>query len=363
MSSAQIVAVDLRRNTAAPQYGISRYARNLVHAARSMAPRDLEVRPVDLAGSANWGTERPFLTRGGADWRSRVVQEQIDLRRLSKETDLLHLPWFEGPFAPRLRHVVSVHDLDTVDHPASYGWRFRAYYNTLLRAYVRTAAALIVPSQATADAVQRHWPRAVRRCSVVPLGVDPVFRPDGPAEQAWPERRLVLYTGGFGARKRLGDLISAFEVVARRIDDVVLVMTGSAPPALREQSSRSPVGGRIHFTGPCDDARLAGLYRRATVVAYPSSMEGFGFPIVEGFASGTPVVTTAAGSVLEIAQDAAITLAVGDVASLAEAVQSVIENREGVNDRLTAAGLRRAKQYTWNATAARTLDVYRAALS
>jgi glycosyltransferase involved in cell wall biosynthesis len=354
------IAVDARRNTWAPQYGISRYARNLLRAIFSAAPEDLRVRPVDLEGSLLWSDAEPILVQPGHSLSNRIRQEQVDLPRRADEFDLLHLPWYEGPVWPRRPHVVAVHDLDTLEHPQHYRRRFRAYYNSLLRIYAHSAARLIAPSHATKEAITHRWPRA--RCTVIPLGVDPIFSPNGdryPVRD--PGARVIAYTGGYNGRKRLGDLLRAFEAVAQERGDVTLVMTGSPPPDAQFEVERSPAASRIEITGYLPDAELAAVYRAADVIVYPSTVEGFGFPVVEAFGSGTPVIATATGSIPEVAGDAALLVALGDVNSLAEGIARVLDD-SGVASNLQSAGLQRAERYGWRRTAELTLDCWREVL-
>ena len=354
-----VVGVDVRRNTWAPQYGISRYQRNLLTAMLALAPSDLTVAAIDLEGSDAWQTGAVLRTRAGHSMADRMLQEQVDMRRLRGTVELLHLPWYEGPLLPRVPHVVSVLDLDTLTGRAGYRWRFRSYYNTLLRAYVHSARLIIAPSEATAETLRRRWPR--QRYVVTLLGIDPVFSPERRPLAILPGRRVVLYTGGYGARKRTDDLLAAFGRVAANRDDVDLVMSGTPPPEVLAAIGRSPARTRVHVTGYLDDDALANLYVRASLAVYPTTLEGFGFPVVEAFASGTPVVATRAGSVAEIAGQAGRLVAIGDSDALGAAMFDVLDD-PATQQAMRAAGLARAREFSWETTARRTLDAYRAAL-
>jgi len=354
-----VVGIDLRRNAWAPQYGISRYARNLLIAMHALAPPDLDVVPIDIAGSGVWDPGPVLRTRPRHSMTARMLQEQVDMRRMRRRLDLIHLPWYEGPLMPATPHVVSVLDLDTIDGRATYNWRFRAYYNTLLRAYLRTARIIITPSQATTDALRERWPRP--RYVTVPLGVDPIFSPDREPLRIAGEQRVVLYTGGYGPRKRIDDLLTAFGHIAKAHGDVDLVLSGAAPVEFLDAIARSSHPDRVHVTGYLTDAQMADLYVRASVVLYPTTLEGFGFPVVEAFASGTPVVATSVGSIPEIAGDVAWLVPMGDAQALTTAALTVLED-EAAAARMRAAGLARALTFDWASTAALTLDAYRAAM-
>lgn len=352
------VLFDVRRATWYPEVGISRYARGLLTAMLDLAPPELRIAPIDLTGSMHWEaapTSRVGRTHGMA---ARVIQEQLRMHLLSRRADVMHLPWFEGPIKPRCPLVVTVHDLDTVLHPERYPWRFRAYYNSLLRTYVRTAAAIIVPSFASLDALEARWPG--RPYVQMYYGVDPVFNSsaDGPID---PDDRFLLYTGGWGQRKRIDVLLRAFELVTAADPDVYLVVTGDPGPEERQLIAKAKTE-QIVLSGRVSDERLAELYSQAAAVVYPSALEGFGFPIIEAFACGTPVVALSAGSVPEIAGDAALLIEGDDPGDVAAAVLSLLED-EGLRRDFSSRGKARAAEFTWARTAERTLQVYRQVIS
>jgi glycosyltransferase involved in cell wall biosynthesis len=353
------VLLDVRRATWRPDQGLSRYARNLVEAVRALAPPDIRLVPLDVAGSPHWRDMSPVAVGRGHSLGARMLQEQWGMARAGAKADLLHLPWYEGPARPGCPLVVSVHDLDTLERPDGYRWRFRAYYNSLLRLYVRTARRILVPSRASLESLEQRWPG--RPYVHVPLGVDARFFSQ-PAEAATQPARTILYPGGFGIRKRLPDLVAAFERVAEKDGDVRLVVTG-APDGDDERLLRSGrFASRVDLVGSVSEDRLAELYRDAAVVAYPSEGEGFGFPVLEAFASGTPVVACDSGSVPEVAGGAALLVPPRRPGDLADALASVLSDA-GLRDRLCTAGRERAQAFSWKQVAARTLDVYREAVA
>jgi glycosyltransferase involved in cell wall biosynthesis len=352
------VLLDVRRATWRPHLGISRYARALLNAIGGLKPADLRIAPVDLAGSAEWSDLEPVEVRGNQSFVGRMAQEQVSMALATRHADLLHLPWYEGPALPRCPLVVSVHDTDTVDRPRGHRWRFRAYYNSLLRIYVRTARRILVPSQASMDALESRWPG--RPYVLVPLAVDEVFVPQPGGGK--PRSPVVLYSGGFEQRKRLPDLLAAFDEIAQREPDVRLVITGEPDEEALRGVKSAKAGDRIDLVGRVDEPSLAELYRTAAVVAYPSEREGFGFPVLEGFASGTPVVACDSGSVPEVAGGAALLVPPRSPRDLADALHSVLTD-SAVAERLRAAGLQRARAFSWERTARLTLDAYREALA
>jgi glycosyltransferase involved in cell wall biosynthesis len=352
------VGIDLRRATWAPQVGISRYSRCLLNAMLALGPSDLELRPLDLAGPERYQGANSIRVGRGHHFVERFVQEQIAMARVTRGIELLHLPWYEGPVRASCPLVVNVHDLDTIENRDGYSLRFRTYYNTLLRIYLRTARRVIVPSNATLEALKSRWPRG--RYVLIPYGVDPVF--EKPSEQTPNSGSpYILYSGGFGARKRLSDLLEAFDRIAETESDVRLVIVGAAPQDFLRAVAGTAARERIDLMGYVEDRQLVSLYQSASVVAYPSVLEGFGFPVLEAFATGTPVVATRAGSIPEIAGDACLLVRPASPDELAEALLAVLRD-DGLAARLAAAGHERAGRYSWTETARQTLALYRTVL-
>jgi glycosyltransferase involved in cell wall biosynthesis len=185
-------------------------------------------------------------------------------------------------------------------------------------------------------------------------GIDDVFtsavaRPDA--------GRYLLYTGGWGQRKRIDVLLDAFERVASAEPDVRLVLTGDPGPHERALIAATK-SDRVDLVGRVSDERLAELYAGAAALLYPSALEGFGFPVVEAFACGAPVIALRAGSVPEVAGDAAILIDGDDSGDVADAALEVLRD-QGLASDLVSRGRARSKEFTWTRTADRTLQVYR----
>ena len=159
---------------------------------------------------------------------------------------------------------------------AAYSWRFRAYYNSLLRLQIRRAARIIVPSEATLDAVTHRFPGAP--VVLIPQGIDDVFFAPGTQRCPPSAPPMILYTGGYGYRERVGDLLRAFELVRSRYPEASLVLTGRPPEGLATSIALVAGSNRIETTGIVSDTELARLYRRAAVVAYPSGPRGVRLP-------------------------------------------------------------------------------------
>jgi glycosyltransferase involved in cell wall biosynthesis len=238
--------------------------------------------------------------------------------------------------------VLTVHDLSFERDSSVMNRADRVVFRTVVPRSARRAAVVIAVSERTrADLVELYGIPS-ERIVVTPHGVDPLFRPDGSARAEY-----LLFVGAVQQRKDPLAALSAAEGAGLR-----LVVVGPAKdPALARELHRRGASVR----GWVEKEELAELYRGAAALVLPTRYEGFGLPVLEAMASGTPVVTTPDAALREVAGDAAV---YADRDGLADAVRSALERRT----ELAAAGLARARRFSWQETARRTADAYRAAL-
>ena len=239
--------------------------------------------------------------------------------------------------------IVTVQDVSFEREPALMSQKDRLAFRLAVPRAVRRAARVLAISERTKRDVVELYGVPEEKVVVTPLGVDPVFtRVDGDA------REYALFVGAVQARK---DPLAA--LAAARDAGLPLVVVGPAKePRLVEQLRR----GGADVRGYVSKDELAALYRGAACVILPSRYEGFGLTVLEAMASGTPVVATPDEALQEVAGDAAL---FADRDDLADAVKHALRDR----DRLVAAGLERAKRFTWAETARKTLAVYREVLA
>lgn len=248
------------------------------------------------------------------------------------------------PFGFRGRSVVTLHDLSFETDPHAMGRLDRIVFRAVVPRAARGANHVLVVSERTRRDVERLYGVPAERVTVTPNGVDPCFAPGSSPEKGG----YLLFVGAVQRRK---DPLAALE--AARVVGLPLVVAGpEKEPAL---AGRLRAGG-ADLRGYVSQQELADLYRGAAVLVLPSRFEGFGLPVLEAMASGTPVVAAPEPALREVAGDAAVYAEDGDFGA---AVRRALEER----GRLSAAGLERARLFSWEETARRTAEVYRQVLA
>jgi glycosyltransferase involved in cell wall biosynthesis len=237
--------------------------------------------------------------------------------------------------------VVTVHDLSFERDPKLLGPKDRFVFKTVVPRAVRGAAALIAVSERTKADLVEIYGASPDRITVAHHGIDPAFTPGGTPDS------YALFVGSIQARK--DPLAAADAAAAAGLRFVVAGPTRDRD--LAEELARRGADLR----GYLDKPALADLYRGAACLVLPSRYEGFGLPVLEAMACGTPVVAAPEPALREVGGDAAL---YAEPPQLADALRQAVRERE----RLAAAGLERAKAFSWSETARRTLDVYRGVL-
>lgn len=286
--------------------------------------------------------------------------------------DLVHDPTGVTPFlfgAGGARMVVTVHDVIAWTCQGVSSRLGTVIYRYWLPNLLGKRAKAIV----TASSQSRHdilkYLRVSSDClRIIPYGIGQCFEPL-PAQVASRhlEQRFgvsgsyILYVGALTQRKNIQGALEAFSLVVRRNPSLRFIIAG--PPSWKQSpvqstSERLGIADKILLTGPVGDADLVALYNGADLLVFPSLYEGFGLPPLESMACGTPVVCSNAASLPEVVGDAAITVDPHDTEALAEAIKRVLSDPELAQE-MREKGLGRAKQFTWEDTARKTLAVYR----
>jgi len=301
--------------------------------------------------------------------------EQVGIVRAGarEHIDLLHCPYWSNPLWSPWPTVVTVHDVIQFVLP-EYAWRkiSRVYFGLVSRA-ARRAEAIITVSERSKEDIVNLLAVAPERIHVIGNAVDDSFYP---VRDAWllgavRERygigsRFILYFGGFDLRKNVPRLIEAYARLPEHVRrEYQLVIAGRYQhlghplfPDPRATVQRLGLEGNVIFTGQIREQDKAPLYSAATVFAFPSLYEGFGIPVLEAMACGTPVVTSNRSALPEVAGDAGLLVDPYDTEAISAGLADLVEQQK-LRDELARRGLDRARRFTWRQVAEQTVRVYR----
>lgn len=294
-------------------------------------------------------------------------RERAELHHVLDHSYAHMLRWLD----PR-RTIVTVHDLYPCRLLNAGEANARSRMRNLILQWVMTALReavhVIVDSEFTKSEVRRWLDYSEARITVVPLGGDHVEVPleEGEADRLFPRlglpcaARFILHVGSCDERKNILTLLRAFSRLRALTGEglYLLQVGGRFTRAHREVIRRL---GIEHYVRQCADLsweQLAAIYRRAALLLFPSTYEGFGLPVLEAMRMGTPVVALAAGAVPEVLGDAGVLVRENDAEAFAEAAARVLED-EQVRGELVERARRRARSFTWRETARQVLAVYR----
>ena len=339
------------------QTGNETYVRELLRGLRGRD--DLELIAAVEAGQRPTDVLAPpvRLRRVPSNGFARLAAMALIARQ--EHPDVVHAVYFLPPATGRPT-VLTVHDISFERFPEFFSRRALLRDRLLIRASAGAASRVVTVSETSRRDLVELYGLPEDRVVAIPNGVSPRFRPaDGAAWTPYDGDRplRVLALGTLQPRKNLVRLMDALAIVGRelRVQLRVVGPDGHQAAAIRNRLSMSV---ETEIVGWLDDAALADEFRRADVFAYPSIYEGFGLPVVEAMASGTPVVTSTGGSLPEVAGDAALLVDPYDVAALAAAIRRIAEDGPGAAA-LRARGLARAATFTWERSAALHAAVYR----
>jgi len=285
------------------------------------------------------------------------------LRRI--RPDITHYTNYLAPAIRSGAYVVSVHDMSLTRTPEHHTLKKRLLTASLVPTIARGARLVLTPSLATRHDVVEDLRISEDRVLSIPYAAAEMFRPV--AERPSDPRLLrpyFLFVGTIEPRKNLVRLLDAFAAFSREVPDVNLVLAGQRGWKCEEIYARaaSPdVAGRTLILDYVREDALPSLYSHALACVYPSLFEGFGFPVVEAMACGTPVLTSRTTSLGEIGEGAALLVDPLDVGALSAGLRD-LSAHPSLRDELRRKGLVRAASYSWAETGRRTLAAYLQAL-
>jgi glycosyltransferase involved in cell wall biosynthesis len=288
-----------------------------------------------------------------------------------ERVDALHVQYV-APLRYRGPLVITVHDLGFVNVPDSFPFALRALLRVLVPWSMARASQIITVSEFCRRDILARYPIQRDRITAIPLGVDTRFRPRAPDDVLAVLGRHGLRPGFFfslgrlNRRKNLERLIQAYTTLRTKgVTEAPLVIGGKPDYGTREVRRRVQRSGEapgVVFTGLIPDEDLPTFYSAAACFVYPSLFEGFGLPVLEAMACGTPVVVSNRAALPELVGEAGVLVDPENVNALAQAMTRVVTDRAAAAD-LRRSGLARSRQFSWEETAQRTVRVYRDALN
>lgn len=309
---------------------------------------------------SSWNTHRPTM---------RILWEQFMLPIIVRrdELDILHGLAYALPLLSHVPGVVTVYDLTFFHLPEAFRPMNRLYLRWITRRSVQRAAHVCAISQSTRRDVIRLLNVPADRVSVIYPGIAARFERPASEELASFRRRhglpprFVLYLGTLEPRKNITALIRAYAALQRAGErSVHLVIAGAKGWYFRNifaEVERLGLQQTIHFPGYVPAAEQPFWYAAADLFVYPSQYEGFGMPVAEAMACGTPVLTSTAASLPEVVGDAGVTVPPNDITGLAGEMARILRS-ESLRVSLGAAGRRRAQQFSWQQAAQKQVAIY-----
>jgi glycosyltransferase involved in cell wall biosynthesis len=337
------IAIDASRAARPSPTGTERYSRDLLRALVPLASRH----DVTLYYDREPPERLPGATARVVPLARLWTHARLSAEMLRARPDALFVPSHVVPLLHPRATVVTIHDLGYLRYRLAYSFGAWAYLVLSTLWSARAARAIVVDSSATRRDLARHAGVDPARLHVVHLGVDPRFRP-----VAQPSGDYLLFVGTLQPRKNLPRLLRAYELASRQARLPELRIAGSLGHAA--ERLRLPDGAR--YVGYASPEELPGLYANARAFVFPSLFEGFGIPLLEAMASGTPVLAGDNSSMPEVVGDAGLLVDAADERAIADQLLRLASDaRLGAS--LRERGLARAATFTWERAARETLAV------
>jgi glycosyltransferase involved in cell wall biosynthesis len=359
-----------------PDTGSGQYVRGLVSGLRKVAPdvRLTLIAPEGWAINPPEGVDLVRVGLRGGGHLAKVRFEQADFPRAAAEAgaDIAHVPYWGGPLSSPIPVVVTIHDLIPLVLPHYRGGLLARLYTGLVAASARGAAAVITDSPYSRGDILRHLGLPPEQVTAIPLAAGDEYHPrQGSLVDMAIHRKYglppeyVLYLGGFDVRKNVETLLKAFTYVKQGTGDMYPLILAGRPPEritprfadVQKYIDLMDVGDVVRMIGEVEEADKPALYRMAKCFVFPSRYEGFGLPVLEAMACGTPVVAADASSIPDVMGDAGFLVGPDDARHMAGNIIAALIQEDVARD-LRQKGLARAAQFSWARTARETLEVY-----
>jgi glycosyltransferase involved in cell wall biosynthesis len=347
--------------------GPETYEVSLVRALAEIEPlREIDVFCLSEAARASFRLDRPnvklHVLRPASRWISMPVGLPFALQRSG--CDFLHATLTAPPFLPKPL-MFTVHDLTMLRNPEFYDRLIRMRLAETIRPAIKKARMLVCISSSVQRELQEEFRVSDDRVTVVHHGVSPAFRPVAEARgvvkiKLGIDRPYLLFVGQMKLRKNIVRILEAFARVREMGHDVALVLAGRrghTSEGMNEVIARQQLAPHLIELGHVEDALLPALYSAAEAFVFPSLHEGFGLPVLESMACGTPVLTSNTSALPEIAGDAALLVDPTSVDEIADGLSRLLTDT-CLRSKLITAGKVRSSHFTWESAAEQTMRAY-----
>lgn len=373
------IGIDISR-TVEETTGVGYYAKNLVHALAKIDPINDYLlygmfyscypkhwKQASIPKSPNFKLHQKnslswFVRRKWENWGKYK-------EKLLGEIDLLHSTAFTMPLVPNLKVIVTVHDLSCFVYPQYHTEANYQFVTRNVHQAARHATFIIADSENTKRDILRFLHVPDERIEVIYLAAGDTFNEKCPPESIAQiknkyriDKPYLFAVGSIEPRKNLASALIAFKALleTRKIDYQFVIAGGKGweNESFYQLLKKLKIDDYLVFTGYVPEEDLPALYQGAEVFVYPSFYEGFGLPVLEAMASGTPVITSNTSSLPEVTGEAALLVNPADIFEIYEAMEALLTN-PSLREELKGKGLEQSKKFSWEKTALETLKIYR----
>jgi glycosyltransferase involved in cell wall biosynthesis len=316
-------------------------------------------------------------TRISPKWLARIWQRAripLPVETFVGKVDLYHATDFVLPHTlSATRKVVTVHDMSFVRVPDAASPRLKVYLDVVMPRSVQKADHVIADSQATKDDLINLYSTSSDKITVLLSGINSRYKSINDvnclmtmrSKYNIPQTPYLFTVGTVQPRKNYSRVIRALKILRERGYDLCFVIAGGKgwlEGEMYQTIRATGMADYVHLIGFVDEEDLPALYSDAVCVVFPSLYEGFGFPVLEGMACGTPIVTSNVSSLPEVAGDAALLVDPLDVEAITHAIQRILDDSE-LRQTLIQRGFEQIKHFTWEKSAQNLVQIYKNVLA
>lgn len=255
-------------------------------------------------------------------------------------------PGYNAPLLCAKRSIITVHDLNHIDIDSNSSFLKRVYYNYVLKRACKNALIVFTVSKFSKKRIVEWSGTNEEKVIVVGNGVSDEFNKNAVAYKNVSP--YILMVGNRKEHKNEDMALLAF-LKSKISSDYQLLLTGDSSPKLTDILAKNNASDRVRFLGKVTNKELASLYKGATCLLFPSLYEGFGLPVIESMACGTPVITSNTTSLPEVSEDAALLVNPNDLNEITGAIEKIVNNAD-IRDSMVVKGYKQAEKFQWSET-------------